>query len=359
MSAQGVKLSEITSRITAWLEGVSSQIIALVPAGIRAAFHPSVPVIALDATSDGLTIRRIDDGASRIVAHASQDEFDADWLRSRLLPLAGKFLRDPVVLRLPDDIALERTIVLPRAARARLDEILRHELARQSPVDAAEVYYDFRCRRGAMLDVTLRIVKRDRLDRLLATCRAAGVAVAAVSLVGDSRPADGGNFPVEAPAAKLLRLRRQQVPALVLLVLVLAFGLVVGAYLRQQAATADLNVRLDEARAAAQSVMRLQHEIAAADKRAAFLVGQKRKPLLLDVIAETTRILPQGSWLTEIQVRGREVEITGYSNAAPSLIAIADASPKFSDAQFRSPLIKVPGSDAERFDLSFTVRGAK
>jgi hypothetical protein len=125
---------------------------------------------------------------------------------------------------------------------------------------------------------------------------------------------------------------------------------------RQQSVVAHQEARVSEAHTAALSVIRFQRELGDANRRAAFLVEQKHKPMVLDVLAETTRLLPQGTWLSELQVHGREVEITGYSKAAASLIPLIDASPVFSDAQFRSPLVQVEGSDAERFDLSFTLR---
>ena len=39
---------------------------------------------------------------------------------------------------------LNRSLTLPAAARRNLDDILRHEIARHSPIAADDIYYDYR-----------------------------------------------------------------------------------------------------------------------------------------------------------------------------------------------------------------------
>jgi general secretion pathway protein L len=100
----------------------------------------------------------------------------------------------------------------------------------------------------------------------------------------------------------------------------------------------------------------LQDEINKANLGMAFLAQQKQSPLLVKILAEVTKILPDNTWLVEFELHGREVRIRGYSAAASSLIALFDNSRLFTNAQFRAPSMQGQNG-AERFDLSFEVKG--
>jgi Tfp pilus assembly protein PilN len=106
----------------------------------------------------------------------------------------------------------------------------------------------------------------------------------------------------------------------------------------------------------AQVVQRLQDQINEANLGMNFLAQLKQSPLLVKILAEATRVLPDNTWLVEFELQGHELRLHGYSGSASSLIAVFDNSQFFTNAQFRSPLIQGERG-LERFDLSFDVRG--
>ncbi|HEY2034724.1 MAG TPA: PilN domain-containing protein [Rhizomicrobium sp.] len=272
-------------------------------------------------------------------------------------PPALSWLSDPVILRLTPDGALERKLRLPLAARRDLPDILRHEVERQSPVGAANIYYDYLATPDAEgLDVILRMVRRDDVDNALELCRSAGVDPSSIAFAEDDAPATGGTFPVSPQAARAFVYRRRLVPILAACVAALTLCLVGATYLRGQAVLDDLSDRVDTAHAAARSVERMQNQIASSERGAALLSKDKRSPAAVQVLSEVSRVLPNGAWLYEFELSQGEVRIHGFAHAAASLIAAFDASPMFSDAQFRSPLMQGPSGDLERFDMSFKVR---
>jgi general secretion pathway protein L len=269
-------------------------------------------------------------------------------------------LRDSFALRLPDATALRRDLPLPLAAQGNIASLLDLELERQSPLDRSEIYHDYRVlridRQARRIDVVWRMVRRESIAPALEICREAGIDLAVIAFIGDEMPADGGNFPVEARAALLLRLRRWLVRGLLMLILALLVAVAAGVYSRNQAAAGEFSARLDEARSAARPSLHLRHEIDAARTRSALLLKEKRRLSVTRMLAETTRLLPNGSYLTDFSYRDGEVRIRGYSNAASSLIGLFDASPLFSAAEFRAPLVQAQGPDQEQFDLAYKIR---
>ncbi|HXL98285.1 MAG TPA: PilN domain-containing protein [Rhizomicrobium sp.] len=337
----------------------TAELAAMMPEHWRKALASNDPVIAIDVGDGDVVVRRFAADGAREIAHIPRAQFDAATLRRAVEPFLAQnwMLRDFFVLRIPDALALGRTLSLPGKGR-NLDHILRHELDRQSPIDRDHVYYDFRVlqRQTNQVDVFMRITRRDAVDSALAVCRAAGVELAAIAFAGDTQPADGGIFPVDPRASLLMRIRRRLVPGLAALVTVLAIGALVGGYLRNQAAADDLADRVDQARGRAQVIERLHHGIEGALNRSAFLARQKQNLMLVRVLSEVTRVLPNGSWIFDFEYRGGEVRISGFSDSASSLIALFDASPLFTDAQFRAPLMQGSTAGQERFDMSFKIR---
>jgi len=264
------------------------------------------------------------------------------------------------VLRLPDRAALARTLSLPLAARRNIASLLEIELDRQSPLDRNEIYHDYRIlrtdRQAKRIDVVWRIVRRASVAPALEMCRKAGIELAGVGFAGDQTRPDGGNFPVISRAALLLHVRERLIAGMIVLIVALLVAVTAGAYLRNAAAADAFSLGVSEARLAAHTSLRLQHEIDASQKRSALLLAERSRLTATRVLAETTRVLPAGSWLTNFTYRGGEVHLRGFSNAASSLIALFDASPLFTAAEFQAPLVQAQNPQQEQFDLVFKIR---
>lgn len=362
MSAQG-----LSSRAAGLVESLQSawhwwigELALLVPQNIRDRLDSGVAIIAIDLETDAVTLRRFAGGTVSEIARLPRAGFDAASLRAALAPYLSRRLRDSFALRLPDASALARSLSLPLAARRNIASMLDIELERQSPIDRAEIYHDYRIlridRAAGRIDIVWRLVRRRGVDPALAICREAGIDLAVIAFIGDETPPDGGNFPVVPRAARLLRLRRQAVRGLLLAILLLLGAVTAGVYARNQDAADEFHARVDAARLMARPSLRLEHQIAGVRQRAQLLLAERQRPIVASLLAETTRILPDGSWLTDFTYRDGEVRIQGYSNAAPSLIALFDASPLFASAQFRAPLTQAQNREQEQFDLSFKLR---
>ncbi len=350
-----------------WLDRLSAawswwlaELTFLVPAPLRTAFAGGNDAVIIAVQPREVAVLRRTGGAETQIARFSRDE-SGDALRHAVPQPGGaaRWFADPVILQLPAEEVLVRKLRLPRGAARDLDGLLRHEVVRQSPLDAQSIYYDYRivAKDAEGLDVALRIMRREPVDASLQLCRDAGIAIAAVAFAGDTARAAGGTFPVEPMAARQLRWQPRLVPALAGLVLLLALGVAASTYLRGAAIADDLAGRIEAARARVAAVASLQRELDAVNRQAAFLAQQKRNPAAVAVLAHVARTLPDDAWLTEFELNGNEVRIHGLAARAASLIAQFDASPDFTEAQFRAPLMQAPNAGMQRFDLSFKLKG--
>lgn len=265
-----------------------------------------------------------------------------------------------IVLELPDEEVLRRRFELPAASRSTLARAVPFELERLSPIEADRLYHDHlildagKSKRNAVLE--LRIVKRSTVDSAAAIARAAGLRVGAVRFAGDPREASWRSFPVDRAAWLRLKWRQWNVLGLALVAIVLAFAVVFAAYWRGAAAADALAAEVDMASNRAAVIHHLRHEISDVRAQIEFPLAQKRGPLLLTVLQEVTRVLPDGTWLTEFQLDGGKVHIQGFSKSASDVVADIDRSPMFANAQFMAPLQSAQNG-TERFDLSFDVKG--
>ena len=97
----------------------------------------------------------------------------------------------------------------------------------------------------------------------------------------------------------------------------------------------------------------LRQEIQQLRDRLDFAVNEKRARVkLLDVLVEITSLLPDDTWLLELEVRGDEVQMRGETPNAAQLVGLLESSKQLHNARFRSPVIQIAAAGRERFHLS-------
>jgi general secretion pathway protein L len=264
-----------------------------------------------------------------------------------------------VMVQLPGEEVLRRRFELPAARRSTLARAVPFELERLSPIEPDRLYYDFvvlptpKTKKQAELEI--RIVKRSNVDSAIALAREAGLRVGGIGFAGDPREADWKSFPVDRTALLKLKWRQWNVLALAGAAVVLALAVIFAAYLRGASAAAELSTELDAAASRAAVVHRLAHQIGDVQSQIEFPLAEKRAPFLLRILSEVTRVLPEGTWLTEFELDGGKVHIQGFSKSASDVVGDIDRSPLFANAQFMAPLQNAQNGN-ERFDLSFDVK---
>ena len=275
-----------------------------------------------------------------------------------------------VTVALPPKSVLRRSLVLPAAVEENLLDALAFDLDRHTPFKADELYFDAvvsgRDPARNEIRVELAAARRAIVDRAVAQAESWGATVTGVTpdpasatersrldlLPDDRRPAQraGAWLRIWVPLAVLLALG--------------AVAVALPVWQKREYAIALLRI-VDEARgqAAISEGLRSQLEKQTADYN--FPLERKFAfPSSLQVLDEITKLLPDDTWLTQMEVktqaRGkdaqRELLLRGESGNAGRLITLFEESQVFTQAAPRSPTTKIQPGPGEIFDLSAQLR---
>ncbi len=342
--------------LTAWRAELSAMVEERFGGGL--AGDDSELRVALHGGTVALTWRQ--GGSEQVLGETSTTQEDIErWVRATLASIGNP---GDAVLELSSSDVLRPVVKLPHASERILRSALQYELEKLSPVPPDEVYFDFRVlgrdREANTAEVEVRIIRRAIVDDALALCRSAGLSVGEIRFEGDARPADRGSFPMDRNAWLRSLWRRWSVALVGMLALILLLAVLLASYLRGAATLDALTDEMLTEGARASRVEQLQHRIEQTTTQLAFLAEQKRSPLFVAILADVTRTLPDGSWITEFTMSGSKIRIGGYSRAASDLIGVFDRSGHFTNAQFAAPVTQGPSQGIDRFDLTFDVAGA-
>jgi general secretion pathway protein L len=270
--------------------------------------------------------------------------------------------RLPIVARLPARDVLRAVVRLPLATDENLREVIAHEMNRQTPFEVERVDFAFRVLErdvdAQQLSVEVTVATKRASATALTALRRLGVGVNGVVAVAE-RPEDppsGYLLPFEAAGAERRRGRLATV-ALAGCFLLLA-GVAVWMPIAESSAQADrLSARLLAARRAAHESAGIQIDIDRLLEDRSFLSDRKRRaPTVSEVLNETTRLIPDGDWLTELRISGDELQLSGFAVSSFALVGALERSPFFKGASFRSPVTRDTKTERERFSIRTTVR---
>jgi general secretion pathway protein L len=356
------------SPLSAFFRWWGGELASLIPAGWRSRMVAPVPRLWLLATDDqgALEVWRGDDAPERLDVFKAGE--DASLLRTRWQNHYNGFRDGPpeVILLLPPDIVLETPVDLPLALESNLDQALGYQLDQLTPFRADQVWHDFRVidreADTGRLKVDLRLVPQTRLERLMQRVDAIGIRLHGIDsarIDGERETLtghEGFNLLPEDQRQVFVNRRARLNWALGLgLVLVLAVVMAQSLWLHERS-NAQLRADLDSLRAEAEQVMALQRELDDALAAANFLAEHRLgQPVMMNVIDEVTRVLPNDMWLQQMQVRDGELIMSGMANGSQRLIELVNDSYLFSDTEFRGSVSIDPNSGQERFNVRATV----
>ena len=262
------------------------------------------------------------------------------------------------ILLMPEGKVLTRSLTLPLATEENLHEVLGFEMDQHTPFNAAKVYYDFVVtgRDSARQELLVDLVYSpcSEVDPLLEAIAGHDLDVDVVT----SRGRDGSNLrsvnllPEELRHSRRVSPRRLNVAlaALCAALLVVAIALPI---LQKNEALALLEEQVQAAAAVAREGNQVRRDLEKMADASRFLLEKKRSEIMaVTLLDEISRIIPDHTWVLRLDISATEMQVQGQSEASASLIALVEASPLFENASFRSPVVQVPGTDADRFHLS-------
>ena len=265
------------------------------------------------------------------------------------------------ILLLPEDKVLARRITLPAAAEENLREVLGFEMDLHTPFEASEVYYDYtvvgRDSNRQQVTVDLVYAPRDAVDTLVDGTSTLGMKTDIVTC----RRRDNANLqPVNLLPQEKRRTKRLDVKSLNLALTVLLAVLVVAAItipiVQKNRAIETLEAQVQAAAAEAREGAALRQDLEKMAEASQFLVAKKASDVMIvELIDEVSRILPDHTWIARLDLSGSELQIQGQSAASSSLIRIIESSPWFENVRFASPVVQIAGTDNDRVHIVATV----
>ena len=357
-------LSLALSRFFAWWSG---ELWALLPARLRLWWRESDRIVTLSFHGTQAVLQRPTGAGSDQTHTIELGTEDPSMHRAEigrwLLHAVGTSFR--LLLCLPPEQVLRRTLALPLAVEENLRQALMFEIDRYTPFRPEHVYFDFRMLgRDAdtkSLSVELAAVPKSTVDQGVARAATLGLTVDGAVLADDVLQQDGDcrNFlPAVVKGHKpSVRLRRRA--GMAALAMLLLFALLAVPIWQKRSAANSLIVPLAQAKAAARETDTLRDRLSKLVEEHNFLHDKKwHTPSTLLVLEELSKLLPDNTFVVQLIFDGKTVEIVGDTASSTSLVETLEASTLFKDVSFKSQLTKIPGTPNDRFHLSATLKAA-
>lgn len=373
-----------TGGAAAFLRWWAGELAALVPGGARNALRRrrARPVVAFDTGAATILRPAIVDGAlamtelARIPLDGDPAQVDEAGRRAvgslARVVYGGAAAATRVRVALPPRSVLRRRLVLPAAVEENLRAAIGYDLDRLTPFKADEVYYDAaivgRDAAQGTIDVDFAAARRPVVDEALARVAAWGAEVTGVSPESADAVASStlNLVPDEARVAAPSWTRWQVWLPLGSIALLALAAMVVPVWQKRETAIAVIQ-RAETARqqAAVSERLRADLEKAVADYNYA-LERKHAWPPMVKVLDTVTRVLPDDTWLTQLDVRTvprgrereRELAMRGESGNAGKLIPVLEESGLVAQVAPRSPTTKIQPGPGEIFDLSAQLKPA-
>jgi general secretion pathway protein L len=279
-----------------------------------------------------------------------------DWPLSRLLDERHD---ERLILVLPSSMILVQTLLLPTAAVRDLHTVIGFELDKYTPYPRDQLHYVTRVtgKEGALAQVLLVAVLRERLQPALDECKTRGLMLHAVDgrdpqgrLLGvDLLPAE--QKPPRRGRARLSRYLALACGALLVSCMVLWLD-------ARSAMVEAMQQRVDEQRGQVQALQNLRRELINTQGAARYLAQQKwAQPTLSSVLVDLTGCLGADTWVEQLEIAdGGGVSLSGQSAKASALITRMKDCKTLSNAQFQGIIQPDVQSGKERFSLRAQLR---
>jgi general secretion pathway protein L len=263
----------------------------------------------------------------------------------------------PIIVEIPSERGLAKTVGFPADARPRLDRILEFEIARHFPFPAERVYFRHRLigrlGPGDALTVEIVAVPRETVDGIRDVLGQAGLRIGGVAVFTGAHAE-----PVFLPIAASHRTRQHSSAArpLAFAAMFAAIAAAISWPLAQQARLAAIERELAALKPQAEAALRAgEAQRREAERTATVLRLRNARPPLVAVLDRLSRDVPDGSWLLSLSIAGREVVMDGLSPSAATIALALEKSRDVTGIVFRSPITRDPTTGLEHFQLGATL----
>jgi general secretion pathway protein L len=268
--------------------------------------------------------------------------------------------RNDVALSLCCEDAIVQSLVIPQQARRRAEEIVHDHIMRKTPLKLSSLFigYEVRAAGAGKLELRYLVFPKTALETRLAR-----LSLALTDLTAVEAPTVGNAPPLVVPFSQE-RYRHGAMArrlALALTVLCIASAAVGfnGLVWRQDAHINEIDARASAIAARAQDAGERLKAVYGLAEDITRLAELREGASVVQVWEELARVLPASTYVTEVEIRGRDVQIVGFSSGAPELLHVLAKSPILHGAALSGPVIFDAGKGKEHFQLRASLRKAR
>lgn len=329
----------------------SRQLLSLAPVRLAPENRRGTVLVAVVHGAAGLELLAGRRGREASLGRFALDEAGVRGMRAAL---GGRPRPVAVVLRLSTGQVLDQEVVLPLAAERDPERVLHYEMDRLTPFAPDEVYWGWtvarRDRARGKLHLSLLLVPRASLLAHVSALERAGAAPTELEAPGPAGSPLRITLRHEPSARERWRQRGVGVAAAACAVLaVVAAGL---PFVQQSQSSDAVEARIAALRPQVDQADALRRQIAAiAGSNDVIALQRERVGDALAVIAAVTEILPDDTFLTDLQLQSRTLTLTGQSAAAARLIAALAADPAIRNPTFTAPVTRNEAGRSEGFAI--------
>jgi general secretion pathway protein L len=351
-------LRQVTGGVSRWLDGVAETIVAVI-----ARLAPPRAVELIEGEGGMFTFR----AAGRDI---SQDIFDVSSAFSLVqLPTGDgsgtgappsdtapslKGSRTEIVLR-PSRFVF-RQVELPRRASEFLDGVIRAQIDRLtpwSPNDAAFGWTRPVDIANDRIAVTVAATAKTAVAPFVQAATRLGADAVVVTTVPEAVEQGGAAIKVleQRPRGPLEIGRVRRVLAAVLLVASLAAVISIGAAVVVADDLGERQRNLTRRIAQRGAALRAGLDTAGNTALAKLERRKHEDPSAVIALEALSQLLPDHTYVTELRIEGRKLQIIGITHDAPALIGLIEQSSHFTRATFFAPTTRSPSDPGERFHI--------
>ncbi|GIX32847.1 MAG: type II secretion system protein L [Lysobacterales bacterium] len=354
-----LKLRYQRSSLPAFFRWWGGELKALLPRAWREAIARRPRAVYVIGEGNRLHLRRPD--GEELTAVALEDPPAERRLRIVEALAALGEERPPVILAVPADRALRRRLRFPEAVEESLEQALVYEIDRQTPFRAEEVYFGVRLvdrdREARQVEVELVVVPRAIADPWLAAARESGLPVFGLDACDEEGNPLGFNLLPRGERVRLPDRRRRLNLILAATASVLALIAMHLWLANREHALSRMRAEVERLREEARTVAALREELERAVASARFLSERRSKqPPLILVMDELSRIIPDDTFLEQLNVSQGQAALRGLSPSAANLIGLLQQSRYLAEPSFQSAIQPDPRYGKERFDLKAVLK---
>jgi general secretion pathway protein L len=335
----------------------------MVPAWLSRRLWPVPGAILLDVTESGLVASARGRENDRIRAAIDAEPSRSGQPTNDRLAAIERLTRlgMPIHLRVDSRAFLRRNLTLPLDVEPTLRRALEFQVDSLTPFKRDDVHIGYRIDRRDFLkgelQVAVAVVPRERVAAALDLARRNGLDPDAVEASDDEAPIIVPLSIAQTDTGNTTE-RRARGPSLVLAclaLLLLGAAIYIPIYRLEQHVDV-LKAAIEQARENALATQRLREKLSTARDAGRFFAERKASGvLMIELMNEVTRRVPDGAWLNEMRVEDTTLFLSGFAASASSLLGGIEASPILSDAKFLSPVTREGKDNVERFEISTVV----